>query len=171
MLKPQDIVVLLKLTALGHSDWSYSLLASELGMSQSEVHAAIKRATAAQLAYKGAAKIAPNTEHLFEFVAHGLKYMCAPVFGKVCTGIPTAFSAPSLRMRSPAAIKIPYVWPDPESEVKGLSFLPLYKSVPKAAKQDNELYILLALVDAIRGGCAIEQRQAKQELAVRFKMA
>jgi len=157
--------------ALGHSDWSYSLLASELGMSQSEVHAAIKRATVAQLTHGGGAKIVPNADHLFEFIVHGLKYMCAPEFGRLCMGIPTAFSVPSLRMENPIATSIPYVWPDPESDVKGISFLPLYKSVPKAAKQDNELYILLALVDAIRGGCAIEQQRAKQELAVKFKVA
>jgi len=169
VLKPQDVVVLLKLVALGHSKWSYSMLASELEMSQSEVHAATKRATSSQLAYEIGTKVAPNTEHLFEFLVHGLKYMCAPEVGKLCAGIPTAFAAHPLHKLRPSAIDIPHVWPDSDSDVEGLSFLPLYKSVPKAVKKDSELYTLLALVDAIRGGCIVEQQQAKKELLVRLK--
>ncbi|MEX2443587.1 MAG: hypothetical protein WD492_08280 [Alkalispirochaeta sp.] len=41
-LKPQDVVVLLKLVALGERRWTYSELAGELGMSASEVHGAIE---------------------------------------------------------------------------------------------------------------------------------
>ena len=42
MLKPQDVVVLLKVHLLdGH--WTYSELAKSLRMSSSEVHAALKR--------------------------------------------------------------------------------------------------------------------------------
>ena len=39
MLKPQDILILLKLAARGEEPWRYDLLAKELGMSASEVHA------------------------------------------------------------------------------------------------------------------------------------
>jgi len=171
VLKPQDIVVLLKLIALGHSNWSYSRLASELEMSQSEVHAAIKRAVASQLAYEVGSKILPNTKNLLEFIVHGLKYMCAPEFGKLCFGVPTEFAAPPLNEVCATTIEIPHVWPDPGAEVEGLAFSPLYKSVPKAAKKDDELYMLLALVDVVRGGCIDEQQRAKKALAAKFKMA
>ena len=43
-LKPQDILILLKMVALGREPWSYNQLAYELGMSASEVHAGVKRA-------------------------------------------------------------------------------------------------------------------------------
>lgn len=131
VLKPQDVVVLLKLVALGHSGWSYSMLAAELEMSQSEVHAAIKRAVSSRLAHETGTKIAPNTEHLFEFIVHGLKYACAPELGKLCVGIPTAFAAPPLHRLGPTVTGMPHVWPDADSEVEGLSFSPLYKSVQK----------------------------------------
>ena len=49
-LKPQDVLVLLKLVALGDRSWSYAWLAVQLGMSPSQLHAAVKRALAAQLA-------------------------------------------------------------------------------------------------------------------------
>ena len=43
VLKPQDVLVLLKLVALQEKDWSYNRLAIELGMSPAEVHASAKR--------------------------------------------------------------------------------------------------------------------------------
>ena len=38
ILKPQDILVLLKLVTLGKKDWAYNKLAVELGMSLSLIH-------------------------------------------------------------------------------------------------------------------------------------
>lgn len=43
VLKPQDAVVLLKLVVAGEG-WTYPSLAESLGMSASEVHAAVGRA-------------------------------------------------------------------------------------------------------------------------------
>lgn len=48
-LKPQDFLVALKLLALGEQHWTYARLAHELGLSASEVHAAVQRALAAGL--------------------------------------------------------------------------------------------------------------------------
>lgn len=44
MLRPVDIPVLLKLTLLGASEMSFQRLASDLHLSPSEVHGAVKRA-------------------------------------------------------------------------------------------------------------------------------
>jgi hypothetical protein len=60
------------------------------------------------------------------------------------------------------------VWPDKDSKVKGYSFAPLYKTVPKAARQDQKLYELLALVDAFRDGRAKERTIAEKELTERI---
>ncbi len=49
VLKPQDIIILLKLIVWEKQDWTYQGLANELFMSASEVHAGIKRAIAARL--------------------------------------------------------------------------------------------------------------------------
>ncbi len=48
-LKPQDFLVALKLVALGDQRWTYARLAQELGLSASEVHAAVKRGIQAGL--------------------------------------------------------------------------------------------------------------------------
>jgi DNA-binding Lrp family transcriptional regulator len=49
VLKPQDVLVVLKLVVTGEKPWSYNRLAVGLGMSPAEVHAAVKRLEAAQL--------------------------------------------------------------------------------------------------------------------------
>ena len=70
MLKPQDILVFLKLITVGSKIWAYNKLAIELGMSSSEVHSAIKRALAASLAIQKENKIVPNICNLDEFIIH-----------------------------------------------------------------------------------------------------
>ncbi len=49
-----------------------------------------------------------------------------------------------------SAEELPPVWPDPAGEVQGVSFTPIYKLAPEAAKKDNTLYELLVLVDSVR---------------------
>jgi hypothetical protein len=166
ILKPQDIVVLLKLVVIGDSRWSYNSLANELAMSPAEVHAGIKRCIAAKL-FDQHRKV-PIKSALQEFLAHGIKYAFPPDRGTLVRGIPTGFAAPPLNQRIAQSSDDPPVWPDPEGKVKGYSFSPLYKSVPKAVADDQALYEMLALVDAIRDGRARERELAVKELAVRL---
>lgn len=49
-----------------------------------------------------------------------------------------------------------------------MAFSPLYKSAPQAARRDEKLYELLALVDAIRGR-ARERDLAARELRKRLE--
>jgi hypothetical protein len=46
---------------------------------------------------------------------------------------------------------------DPQGEVRGEALAPIHKSVPGAARKDEELYQALALVDVIRAGRALER--------------
>lgn len=83
-------------------------------------------------------------------------------------GLPTLYGAsPISEKLVPSAETLP-VWPDPEGEVLGSSFLPLYKSAPKAARRDPSLYELLVIVDAIRGGNARERNMGVEELQRRL---
>ena len=168
-LKPQDIFVLLKLVALDKKPWTFNELSVELGMSPSEVHGAAKRALAAKLAVKDDEKIRPNIRNLGEFLFHGIQYVFIPERGELNRGMPTAYASAPMESFFVEDSEPPPVWPDPEGQVRGMSFSPLYKSVPKAAKKDPKLYELLALVDGIRGGRARERVFAIKELKKRFK--
>jgi len=162
MLKPQDIVILLKLVALGERPWSYSSLADELAMSPSEVHSGIKRAGAARL-FDFERKV-PLLRALLEFLVHGVKYAYPPERGPLTRGIPTGYATAPLKSFITQPNEPPPVWPDPEGQVRGYALAPLYRSVPKAVGRDPRLYELLALVDAVRDGRARERELAVKEL-------
>ncbi|NOZ09522.1 MAG: hypothetical protein GXP09_00525 [Gammaproteobacteria bacterium] len=168
-LKPQDLLFLLKLVALGKEDWSFAKLAIALGMSPSEVHAAAKRALVARLAGKEDDHIRPNIMNLEEFLLHGIQYVFVPDRGGLNRGMPTAYAyGPLEDYFTGSKGELPPVWPDPDGRIKGESFAPLYKSAPTAAKNDPKLYELLALVDVLRGGRARERDIAKNELKSRL---
>lgn len=58
----------------------------------------------------------------------------------------------------------PPVWPDAHGTARGYSLMPLYPSVPQAAKRDAKLYEVLALLDAVRAGRARERKLAADML-------
>ncbi len=167
ILKPQDIVVLLKLSALESKEWSFASLAADLFMSPSEVHAGIKRATTARLFDE--TRRLPVRKNLEEFLVHGVKYAYPPQHGALTRGVPTSYAAYPLNEKLAIGNKdVPPVWPHPEGDVRGYEFSPLYKSAPSAALIDRDLYALLAILDAIRDGRARERDLAIQELQNRL---
>jgi len=168
MLKPQDILLLLKLVAQGEKSWSYSQLALSIGLSPSEAHAAMRRSLGSQLASEAAEHPRPNLRNLYEFLVHGIRYVFVPEKKEITRGLPTAYAGPPLNKVIVPADEPPPVWPHPEGPVRGIAFSPLYKSVPFAAMQDEKLYELLALVDAIRGGRARERKLAIDALTNRL---
>ena len=162
ILKPQDIFIMLKLVVWNRSEWSYPTLSHELSMSASEVHAGIKRATAARL--MDMARKIPVKSNILEFLIHGVKFAYPPDRGGITRGMPTGYAAQPLKALIVQPDEPPPVWPDPEGQVRGYEFSPLYSSVPKACKIDPNLYELLALVDAIRDGRARERKIAIKEV-------
>jgi hypothetical protein len=177
-LKPQDLLVVLKILVRNREPWNYSGLAVELAMSPAEVHQSVKRATSAGLLFKdpraedsrsGRAHVV-NRAALLEFLLHGLKYVFIPELGGEARGMPTAHAAPPLASRIVQADALPPVWPSAEGAVRGLSLSPLYRSAPFAAGRDPNLYELLALVDALRAGRARERELAREEMERRLAL-
>jgi hypothetical protein len=169
ILKPQDVLVLLKLVVLGDSGWTYQRLASELSLSPSEAHAGVRRAVAARLMTDAkSATGRPIREALKEFLLHGLKYSFPPERGELTRGVPTGYAAPPLNKEIAQGNDPPPVWPHAQGTVRGYGLKPLYKSVPLAAERDPALYEWLALVDAIRDGRARERALATREIEARL---
>ncbi len=126
-------------------------------MNPSEVHGAAKRAIATRLAIKVGNTISPNIRNLEEFLLHGIQYVFIPERGRLVRGTPTAYAAEPMDSYVVADNEPPPVWPDPEGEVRGISFsplYPLYKSAPLAAKKDLKLYQLLSLVVWSKYSCS-----------------
>ncbi len=161
VLRPQDLVVLLRLALERGPAPTYAALASELGMTASEVHGAVERAVAAQLAQKDAGgKATVILGALRLFVQHGARYCFPAVRGSLTRGLPTGYAAPPLKDQIVAGNDPLPVWPHKNGTVRGIGFYPLYPSVPEAAGRNPALYELLALFDAVRGGSARERALA-----------
>jgi hypothetical protein len=168
MLRPQDIVVLLKLS-LEKGRPTYLRLANELHLYPSEVYASIKRARISHLVQGAAHEERLNRTGLLEFLMHGIRYVFPAEKGSLTRGVPTGYAAFPLKKHiAPDGDPVP-VWPYAEGAVRGYSFSPLHKNVPKAALEDARLYELLALVDAVRDGRARERELAGRELKLRLE--
>jgi hypothetical protein len=167
-LKPQDIVVLLKLLKAGDKRPAYAQLAVDLYMSPSEVHASVRRARAARVIHGPDLGDCVNAKALEEFLVHGIRYAFPVEKRGMTRGMPTASPAEPLSRKMRQEEPVP-VWPFEQGSKRGYAFLPLYKKVPQAALKDGELYQLLALIDALRDGSARERELAKREHSSRLK--
>lgn len=161
VLRPQDLVVLLRLALDRGPAPTYAVLAAELGMTASEVHGAVERTVAAQLAFKDTSgKATVVLAALRLFVQHGARYCFPATRGSLTRGTPTGYAAPPLNTSiMPGTDPVP-VWPYKNGTVRGMALYPLYPSVPEAAGRNPALYELLALFDAMRGGSARERALA-----------
>lgn len=170
VLRPQDLVVVLRLALESGPAPTYAALAAELGMTASEVHGAVKRAVAAQLAHKDSnGKATVVFAALRSFVQQGARYCFPATRGSLTRGIPTGYAAAPLKDAIvPGTDPLP-VWPYKNGTVRGMAFYPLYPNVPEAAGRNQALYELLALFDAVRGGSARERALALDLLEKRLQ--
>ncbi|WP_458625988.1 hypothetical protein [Winogradskyella sp. PC D3.3] len=166
-LKPQDILILLKICTLANQEWFQHTIAEDLDISQSEVSEGLSRAK-----YSGlidASRKHVNVLNLLEFLEHGVKYVFPEQPGAIVRGVPTAHSA------SPLSNEIHgnenFVWAYARGSMRGQAIQPLYKTVPKIVLKDHKLHEILALVDAIRVGKVREQHLAISLLKERLQYA
>lgn len=164
-LRPQDLVVLLKIAVAAGQHFTYAALARELKISASEVHGSVVRTQLARLATT-AADGGPQVIRpaLTEFVLHGAMYSFPAINGPLVRGMPTAYAAPDLREELALGDQLVPVWPKATGGTRGTALYPLYPSVPQAAERDPALYRALSLFDAIRIGSARERGLAATKL-------
>jgi hypothetical protein len=164
-LKPQDLLVLLKVAAHPAQRWTYAALGGALSLSASEAHASVKRAVTAELATtEGRGDWQPVRPNLLEFLLHGVRYVWPALSGPVKRGVPTSFGVePLAGLLNVTAGEAP-VWAHPQGSAKGPTLSPLYRTAPQAALADPALHRLLALTDALRTGRARERQLASRQI-------
>ncbi|NEW80797.1 MAG: hypothetical protein GZ094_00300 [Mariniphaga sp.] len=165
-MRPQDVLVLLKLSTMKGINWRFQDIAVSLQLSASEVSESLNRSLLARLVSGDKRKI--YYQSFLEFLIYGLKYVFPVLPGSMVRGIATAHSAPPLN-KIILTQTDHYVWASSEGNIRGQAIAPLYQSVDKIVKSDAELYELLALVDVIRVGRAREVKIAIEELTIRLK--
>jgi len=166
-LLPQDVLIMIKLVVSSREGWTYNRIAHELNMSPSMAHSGVKRAIQARLFDPNRKR--PRRKALEEFLIHGMKYAFPPDIGSLTRGIPTAFASPAFEGHLSYDPEEIYLWPYAEGSHRGISFSPLYRSVPEIAMKDERLYSALGLVDALRLGRARESKLAEKLLVDMLK--
>ena len=168
VLKPQDLLLALKIAVNRTREFTLSELGQELNMALSVVHGSIRRNEQARLISRSAGSIRVIRSSLKEFTIHGAKYAFPAVLGPLARGVPTAIAGPVLRTHFEQADSLPPVWPDPAGDGYGPGVTPLYPAAIAASKIDNSLFEVLTLLDALRVGAAREQALAAKQLEDRL---
>jgi hypothetical protein len=168
MLKPQDVVVLLKIHTLSGRAWTFEKLGKSLLMQPSQVHSSLKRAEYADLYFSKSRSIRPHG--LLEFLEHGIRYAFATKPGEVTRGIPTAHSSTPLNQHIVSSKGWAYVWPWAAGDIEGLTIEPLHHSVPEVAISDPTFHEYMSLIDALRVGRSRERELAGRVLKERFRV-
>jgi len=159
-MRPQDVAVLAKIIVLAQESWQNKTLAESLFISSGEISESLNRSRTAKLIDHH--KKTVNKSSFYEFLIHGLPFVFPGELGTPQRGIPTAHSHPLMKEHFDSSTD--YVWPDLEGKVLGLAVEPLYENQLKAAKLDDKLYKILALIDVLRVGKVREIEVAKREL-------
>ncbi len=175
MLKPQDIVILLKILSAVTLSKNYSFeeltqneLARLLCMSPSEVNAGIKRLVLSGLLGPvqrvNRRVFMPIKAAVEECLISGIKYFFPTQLKAYTRGIVTSYAAPIFEKYIVLGNDPVPVWPCAEGDQRGLTLEPLYRSVPQSIIKhpDPIFYDLLVLVDAIRIGRVRERNIAIQ---------
>jgi len=165
-MKPQDVVLLLKVVSMNNDRWNQKPTAEVLGMSQSEVSESVKRSKFSGLLDPKGKKVMKIG--LMEFLQYGFRFVFPQKPGAVVRGVPTSHSASPLKEEIQSSEH--YVWPYVKGTLRGHSITPLYPTVPEAALQDPAFHELLALADALRVGRARERELAIKELKIRLQI-
>ncbi|MGA3013488.1 MAG: hypothetical protein ABSD71_05595 [Bacteroidales bacterium] len=166
-MRPQDVVILLKIATFRDRNWFGKDLATALFISPSEVSESLYRSSFAGLLDAEKRKL--MIQAFLEFLEHGLKFVFPIQPGPIVRGMPTAHSGPPLNKIIQSQEF--YVWTDALGEQRGQAIEPLHPGVVKAAKLDPEFYELLSLIDTLRVGKVREQQIAIKELKSRFSYA
>lgn len=173
MLKPQDIVILLKILSTVTLSNTYSAeelsqneLAALLCMSPSEVNSGFKRLVLSGLLgpVQRSKKVVylPIKAAVEECLVSGVKYFLPVQLGAYTRGIATSYAAPIFDKHIVQGDDPIPVWPTGKGNQRGAALEPLYRSVPQslAKHPDRLFYEMLVLVDAIRTGRVRERNIA-----------
>jgi hypothetical protein len=169
MLKPHDVLCVLKICCLSGRQWTFRELGGMVGLSNGEAYNSLGRLKAGGLVFEKDSRVHLVPRKLLDFLVHGVPIAYYQVRGQVARGMLTgAHASPLMEKCPPADGDIPLVWPSPTGKAKGETLVPIYDTAPAAAASDVRLYELLVLVDGLRTGRAREKKIAAELLAERL---
>ncbi|TGD82732.1 hypothetical protein [Hymenobacter wooponensis] len=157
-MRPQDVVLLLKISLLENKAWQGKELAVALGLSAAEVSDALRRCQFARLLHPEHRTI--NRPRLLRFLLYGLPCVFPVELGAHQQGLPIVLPPD----KGWPTLSETYVWPSADGPAWGATIEPLYPGAVVAARQDAALHELLTLADMLRLGNPHLHPTAKQQL-------
>ncbi len=169
-LKRQDTLIAIKYWSLRRDKQESSVrnLAEVIGISASEVSKGTKRLIASKLLVERSGDIFAESGALSEWLCYGVRYAYPQESIGYGRGMATSWNCPVLESEvvppSP-----PFVWSVPGGEYDGALISPIHDSVPFAASHDENVYRVMSLLEAIRGGRPRELKIAREMLTSLIK--
>ena len=159
-IRPQDVVVLLKIISLERSgkSWMKKDLADSLNLANSEITNVFDRLKYTGLIMPGINRVQRLT--FYEYLVYGLKATFPPLVGAETRGLVTASGA----IPGSNIIGSDYVWPQAKGKTRGTSIVPLYSEIVHACENDKDLYSALSACEMLRVGRVREVNFARQWL-------
>ena len=162
-LQAVDLLVILKLAALGQPAASVRLVADEIGLSKSAVALSLHRLQALGLRDEaGARRI--NKLALRECLQHAVRWIAPADIGPSRAGLPTAHAAPPLSSKLTGGDDPRRHPPPPRTYAGESGHAAASARTRRRRARDPKLLVLLALVDAFRIGRARDRQVAAAEL-------
>ena len=165
VLQPVDVPAALSLSL--RPGQTFARLGTELRISPSTAHQAVRRLSAAGLLFSRKGRHEANVGGIEEFIQHGVRYAFPPERGRRQRGVPTAHSAPCVHGILHGDVE-PLVWPSPRGKIAGISLTPLLPAAAELIEEHSDLYELLTLVDLLRVGTARDRAVAGELLRKRL---
>ena len=169
-LKPQDPLLLVKYWALKKAaqDSSVRCISELIGISASEVSKGTKRLMTSRLVVERSGSIFAESNALLEWLCYGVRYAYPLQSVGYGRGMVTSWNCPLLGSEMTPTIP-PIVWPVSGGDTEGALIKPIHDSVPAASRRDENLYCVMSLLEAIRGGKPRELSIARDLLAKLIK--
>jgi hypothetical protein len=166
-LSTTDLLVVLKLAALGRASVPVRELARDLGISKSAAALSLERLRTLGL-LRGEGDDARIVKlELRECLEHAVRWLAPATIGDWELGLPTAHASHPLAKRL-RGDDDPVVMPLAHGPMRGRVVSPIHPRAPFAAQRDPRLHELLSLVDAFRIGRARDRSAAAAELRQRL---
>lgn len=162
-LQPVDVLVVLKLAALGDAEASVRELDEQLGVPKSTISLSLRRLREHHLLREVGGRRRLQRIALRDLVETGIRWIAPAEIGDYELGLPTSHAAEPLASHL-RGDPDPLVIPLPHGPARGRAVTPIHALAPRAAANDEKLYRLLVIADAFRIGRPRDREVAKMEL-------
>jgi hypothetical protein len=162
VLKPQDVIVAIKLAVNPDTSFTYARAAFELGLQPSRIHASVGLIQLSRLgAGPAIQQLTINRLRLADTLIYGVPTIFPAKVGAMSRGMRTAEINEIVPGHFSPTDEMAYVWPDPNGKVRGVSVTPLHPCVLVAASNDSKVKGLLIAIDVCRTAAARERKIAR----------